>query len=154
MPMKKSIFERMVEKAFWGLEARYGFKKTETKFENRSVIVRYQNSTTEIILNYEIGNTPWLEISDLKNPSNKSTLGWLLVEAGVDKTPLPEQAFHPTILNEGELEPIIQKMSQQLLDHGVELLKGDFSIMPRLQERARKYGLECDRYLSIRKPKT
>jgi hypothetical protein len=153
MPMKKSIFERMVEKAFWGLEARYGFKKTETKFENRSVIVRYQNTTTEIILNYEIGNTPWLEISDLKNPLNKSTLGWVLVEAGVDKTPLPEQAFHPTTLNEADLEPIIQKMSQQLLDHGVELLRGDFSIVPKLQERARKYALECDRYLSIRKPK-
>ncbi len=46
--MKKSKFERMVEKAFWGLEARYGFKKTETKFENRSVTVRFQNATTEI----------------------------------------------------------------------------------------------------------
>ncbi len=34
--MKKSVFERMVEKAFSGLEARYSFKKTETKFENRS----------------------------------------------------------------------------------------------------------------------
>jgi len=53
--MKKSVFERMVEKAFSGLEARYSFKKGETKFENRSVTVRYQNTTTEIILNYEIG---------------------------------------------------------------------------------------------------
>jgi hypothetical protein len=152
--MKKSIFERMVEKAFSGLEARVGFKKTETKFENRSVIVRYQNATTEIILNYEIGNTPWLEISEKKNAVNKSTLGWLLVEAGVDKAPLPEQAFHPTTLNEGELEPILQKMSRQLLEHGTDLLKGDFAIMPKLQERARKYALECDRYLSIRKPKS
>ena len=93
--MKKSTFERMVEKAFWGLEARYGFKKTETKFENRSVIVRFQNTTTEILLNYEIGNTPWLEIADVHNAENKSTLGWLLVETGVEKAPLPEQAFHP-----------------------------------------------------------
>ncbi len=152
--MKKSIFERMVEKAFSGLEARYGFKKTDTKFENRSVIVRYQNATTEIILNYEIGNTPWLEISDIKNAVNKSTLGWLLVEAGVDKAPLPEQAFHPTPIKEGELEPILQKMGQQLLDHGIGVLKGDFTIMPKLQERARKYAVECDRYLSIRKPKS
>ncbi len=152
--MKKSIFERMVEKAFSGLEARYGFKKTVTKFENRSVIVRYQNTTTEIILNYEIGNTPWLEISDIKNPVNKSTLGWLLVEAGVDKPPLPEQAFHPTTIKEAELEPILQIMGQQLLDHAIDILKGDFSIMPKLHERARKYALECDRYLSIRKPKS
>ena len=79
--MKKSVFERMVEKAFSGLEARYGFKKTETKFENRSVIVRYQNNTTEIIVNYELGTKPWLEISEVKKPKNKSTLGWLLVES-------------------------------------------------------------------------
>ncbi|HEY5269790.1 MAG TPA: hypothetical protein VII97_05600 [Anaerolineales bacterium] len=151
--MKKSIFERMVEKAFWGLEARYGFKKTETKFESRSVTVRFQNATTEILLNYEIGNTPWLEIADVHNTENKSTLGWLLVETGVDKTPLPEQAFHPTSLNEGELEPVLQTMGQQLLDHGADLLKGNFAIMPKLQDRARKYALECDRYLSIRKPK-
>ncbi|HEX7621776.1 MAG TPA: hypothetical protein VF359_11350 [Anaerolineales bacterium] len=151
--MKKSIFERMVEKAFSGLEARYGFKKTETKFENRSVTVHYQNTTTAIILNYEIGNKPWLEIANVQNPGNKSTLGWLLVEAGVDKSPLPEQAFLPTPINEAELEPILQKMGQQLLDHAADLLKGDFSIMPKLQDRARKYALECDRYLSIRKQK-
>jgi hypothetical protein len=152
--MKKSVFERIVEKAFWGLEARYGFKKTETKFENRSVTVRFQNTTTEIILNYEIGITPWLEIVDIHTPGNKSTLGWLLVEAGVEKTPLPEQAFHPTRLNEGELEPILQTMGQQLLEYGADLLKGNFSILPKLQERARKYALECDRYLTIRKPKS
>jgi hypothetical protein len=124
--MKKSTFERTVEKAFWGLEARYGFKKIETKFENRSVIIRYQNASTEILLNYEIGNTPWLEIADVHNPGNKSTLGWLLVESGIEKSPQPEQAFHPTTLNETELEPILQTMSQQLLDHGANLLKGGF----------------------------
>ncbi len=87
-------------------------------------------------------------------PKNKSTLGWLLVEKGIDKPPLPEQAFHPTTLNEDELEPVLQTMGQQLLDHGADLLKGDFAIMPKLQDRARKYALECDRYLSIRKPKS
>ena|SRR3989304_6296068 len=152
--MKKSKFEQIVEKTFWGLEARYGFKKIGTKFENRSVTVQFQNATTEVILNYEIGNTPWVEISDMRNPDNKSTLGWLLVEKGVDKPPLPEQAFRPSTLNEGELEPVLQTMGQQLLEHGVDLLKGDFAIMPKLQDRARKYALECDHYLSIRKPKS
>jgi hypothetical protein len=152
--MKKSAFERMVEKAFWGLESKYGFKKTETKFESHSVTVRFQNATTEVLLNYEIGITPWLEISDVNNAENKSTLGWLLVEAGVEETPSPEQAFRPNTLNEGELEPILQTMGQQLLDYGADLLKGDFAIMPKLQDRSRKYALECDRYLSIRKPKS
>jgi hypothetical protein len=151
--MKKSKFESTVEKAFWGLEAKYGFKKTETKFEKRAVTVRFQNTTTDVLLNYEIGSTPWLEIANVHDAAAKSTLGWLLVEKGIEKPPLPEQAFHPTPLSEEELEPILQKMGQQLLDHGASLLKGDFSTLPKLQERARKYGLECDRYIAIHKPR-
>jgi hypothetical protein len=151
--MKKSRFEHLVEKAFWGLEAKFGFKKIETKFENRSVIVRFQNATTEVLLNYEIGNTPWVEIADVHDPVNKSTLGWLLVEKNIEKAPQPAQAFQSNPLEENELEPTLQTMGQQLLDHGTSLLKGDFAIMPKLQARARKYGLECDHYLSIHKPK-
>ena len=49
------------------------------------------------------------------------------------------------------LEPTLQKMGQQLLDYGAELLKGDFTILPKLQARAKKYDLECQHYLSIHK---
>ncbi len=149
--MKKTEFELMVEKAFWGLEAKYGFKKTKTSFVDRSCTVQFQNATTEVLLNYELGNTPWLEISDIHNAENKSTLGWLLVELGVEKPPTPEQAFHPTTLSEGTLGPTLQKMGQELTDYGEELLKGDFTLVPKLQARAKKYDLECQRYLSIHK---
>jgi len=149
--MKKTEFELMVDKAFWGLEAKYGFKKTKTSFVDRSCTIQFRNTTTEILLNYEIGNTPWLEISDIHNVENKSTLGWLLVELEVDMPPKPEQAFRPTTLSEGTLEPTLQKMGQQVLDYGAQLLKGDFAVMPKLQARAKKYDLECQRYLSIHK---
>ena len=149
--MKKTEFEEMVDKAFWGLEAKYGFKKTKTSYVDRTCTVQFKNATTEILLDYELGNTPWLEISDVHNAGNKSTLGWLLVELGVDEAPKPEQAFRPTTLSEGTLDPILQKMGQQLLDHGADLLKGDFAIFPKLQARARKYDMECQRYLSIHK---
>ena len=152
--MKKSAFESVVEKAFLGLEARYGFKKTETRYENRGVIVRFQNTTTEVLLNYEIGNTPWLEIADVHHTRNKSTLGWLLVEQGVEKPPTPEQAFHPTPLKENDLPAVLKKMAQQVLEYGGDLLKGDFTLLPKLQERAKNYDLECKHYLSIRKPKS
>ncbi len=149
--MKKSAFENMVDRAFWSLEAKFGFKKIETRFVDRTCTVKFRNTTTEILLNYELGNTPWLEISDANNPGNKSTLGWLLVELGVDKAPKPEQAFRPTTLSEGTLEPILQKMGQQVVDYGADILKGNFKIMPKLQARARKYDLDCQRYLSIHK---
>jgi hypothetical protein len=149
--MKKTEFEKMVDKAFWSLEGKFGFKKTKTSFVDRSCTVQFRNATTEVLLNYELGNTPWLEISDIHNAENKSTLGWLLVELGVEKPPTAEQAFHPTTLSEGTLEPTLQKMGQQLSDYGTELLKGDFTIMRKLQARAKKYDLECQRYLSIHK---
>jgi hypothetical protein len=149
--MKKIVFEDMVNKAFWGLEAKYGFKKIATSYERRTCKVQFKNATTEILLNYEIGNTPWLELSDVHNAENKTTLGWLLVELGVDESPKPEQAFQPTTLSEGALEPVMQKMGQQIMDYGADLLRGDFSILPKLQARARKYDLECQRYLSIHK---
>jgi len=149
--MKKTEFGIMVDKAFWGLEAKYGFKKIKTSFVDRSCTIQFRNATTEVLLNYELGNTPWLEISDVHNAENKSTLGWLLVELSVDKPPKPEQAFRPTTLSEGTLEPTLQKMGQQLSDYGEELLKGNFTVMPKLQARAKKYDLECQRYLSIHK---
>jgi hypothetical protein len=149
--MKKSVFESMVDKAFWGLEAKYGFKKTETNFVDRTCTVQFQNSTTEVLLNYELGNMPWLAIADVHNTDNKSTLGWLLVELGKDEAPRPEQAFHRAALKEGELDPTLQKMGREILDYGADLLKGDFAILPKLQDRARKYDLECKRYLSIHK---
>ena len=149
--MKKTAFEIMVDKAFWGLEAKFGFKKIKTSFVDRSCTVLFQNGTTEVLINYELGNTPWVEISDMHNAENKSTLGWLLVELGIDNPPKPEQAFRPTTLSDGRLEPTLQKMGQQVVDYGAELLKGDFTLIPKLQERAKKYDLECQRYLSIHK---
>jgi len=149
--MKKTEFEIMVDKAFWGLESKYGFKKTKTSFVDRSCTIQFQNATTEILLNYELGNTPWLEISDIHDSENKSTLGWLLVELGIDQAPRPEQAFRPNTLSDGTLEPTLQKMGQQVLDYGGELLKGNFKVMPKLQVRAKKYNLECQRYLSSHK---
>ena len=150
--MKKTEFENLVDKAFWGLEAKYGFKKTTTSYVDRTCTVQFKNATTEVVLNYELGKTPWLEISDVHNSENKTTLGWLLVELSVDKAPKPEQAFRPTTLSEGTLAPVLQKMGQQVLDYGSDLLKGDFSILPKLQARAKKYDQECQRYLSIHKP--
>jgi len=149
--MKKTAFESMVDKAFWGLEAKYGLKKTATNYVNRTCTVQFQNATTEVLLNYELGSTPWLAIADVHNTDNKSTLGWLLVELGIDEAPKPEQAFKPTSLGESELEPTLQKMSQQLMDYGADLLRGKFTILPKLQTRAKKYDVECKRYLAIHK---
>ena len=152
--MKKSVFQSSVDSAFLSLESKYGFKKTEMKYVDRGVTVRYRNATTELCLNYEIGDSPWLEISDVQHAENKSTLGWLLVERGEQKMPTVAQAFRPTPLEEDKLSAALQKIGQQVTEYGADLLRGDFSILPKLQERARKYDAECKRYLATQKSKS
>jgi len=152
--MKKSEFERLVDKAFFDLETRHGLKKVETVFHKHGCTVSFKNSTTLVILNYEIASLPWLVIADLRDPEqSRSTLEWLLVEKGVEKSPTPDQAFQPTKMAGSELEATLQTKCQQLLEYGAPLLNGDFTILPKLQDRARKYALACERYAKIHKIK-
>jgi hypothetical protein len=152
--MKKSEFEKIINKTFWELETRYGFKKTETTFQPRGCLVKYQNRTTELALNYEIGHTPWLAIADIASPEEKqSTLEWLLVEQGIEEPPTVDAAFMPAKMDESKLETVLQSKNQQLQEFGADLLKGDFTILPRLQKRAGKYAQDCKRYVEIHKIK-
>ena len=151
--MKKSEFERIVTGAFRSLESRHGFKMGETSYSQKNCAVQYVNATTDVTLHYELGREPWLAIADIRDTENKSTLGWLLVERGIEKTPAPAAAFRSTKLPEGKLASDLEKKIQQLLEHGTDLIKGDFSLMPKLQKRAKKYALDCDRYITIHKSK-
>jgi hypothetical protein len=151
--MKKSDFEQIVMKAFRGLEGKYGFKRNETVYIKKGCSVQFLNPTTAITLHYEIGAEPWLSIADIQNPEVKSTLDWLLVERGVMKAPTPAQAFSTAAKPVSELASMLEKKSEQLIEHGRDFIKGDFSLMPALQKRAKKHALDCDRYLVQHQPK-
>ena len=145
--MKKAEFERIVNKTFWDLEAKHGFKKTETTYRRVGVIVRFQNPTTEVILNYDIGVLPWVMIADINNPeTNRASLDWLLVELGEKKSPTPDEAFFPAKMDEGQLESQLKEKNEQLLRFGTDFLKGDFTLMPNLQKRAEDYLAECKKF--------
>ncbi len=151
--MKKSEFERIVISAFRSLESRHGFKMGEAVYSQKNCTIHYLNATTDVTLHYELGREPWLDISDVKNAENKSTLGWLLVERGIEKSPAPEAAFRSTQLPDASLAGDLEKKVKQLIEHGADLIKGDFSLMPNLQKRARKYALDCERFIAIHKSK-
>ena len=151
--MKKSEFERIVIRTFRSLETQHGFKQGEAEYSQKNCEIHFRNATTDVTLYYEVGNEPWLAIADVQNAENRSTLGWLLVERGVEKSPSPEAAFRSTPLLDGRLEANLEKKIQQLIEHGEDLMKGDFSLMPSLQKRAKKYALDCDRYLALHKIK-
>jgi hypothetical protein len=145
--MRKSEFERIVSKTLWGLEAKHGFKKTETAYHRGGVTVRFQNPTTEVALNYEIGVFPWLTIADIHNPeTDRSSLDWLLVELGEKKTPSTDEAFSPAKMDEGQLEAELQRKCDQLLSLGADFLTGDFTLLPKLQMRAENYLADCKKF--------
>ena len=153
--MRKSEFERIVDKTFWSLEAKHGFKKTETTYHTGGVIVRFQNTTTEVVINYEIGTFPWVTFADIKNPeADKSSLDWLLVELGEKDSPTTDEAFLPAKMDEGKLEGELQKKSDQLFKFGADFLTGDFTLLPKLQKRAETYLAECKKFAEQKKPKS
>jgi hypothetical protein len=153
--MKKSQFERIVDRSFWELETKHGLRKTETIFRPRGCNVHFQNTTTEVVLNFEIGGVPWLTIADIKNPeTDKSSLDWLLVELGQKKPPTPDEAFVTTKLDESQLETTFQKQSAQLLEFGASILNGDFAILPQLQQREVKYLADCKKFVEKHKIKS
>lgn len=149
--MKKTEFERILDHSFGDLRTRHGLNRVETSFRSGGVTVRFENTTTQAILDYEIGEEPRLTIGDIKDTENKSSLGWLLVERGVEKSPTAEQAFQARALAESDLAPFIKNMSAQFLEYGGDLLRGDFSLLPRLQERSKNYLQECRRYVANHK---
>ena len=151
--MKKSEFERIVLKTFRGLEVQTWFQERRNYIFPKKLHHPILNTTTDVTLHYEIGREPWLDISEINDAENKSTLGWLLVERGVEKTPAPADAFRSTSLPEVNLESELEKKIGQLIEYGSDLMKGDFSLMPNLQKRAKKYAQDCDRYIAIYKTK-
>jgi hypothetical protein len=142
--MKKSEFVRLVKKTFVPLESKYNLKKTDSDFYSGGVEVVFQNATTEVCLNYEIGSYPWITIGDIRNPEeDRTSLDWLLVELGEREPPTTDEAFFPPQMEDRELEVELTKKIRQLMTHGVDMLNGDFSILPRLKTRADDYLAEC-----------
>ena len=145
--MRKPEFERIVNKIFWGIETKYGFKKIETAFHRGGVVVRFQNATTEVNVNYEISAFPWVTVADLSNPeADRVSIDWLLVELGERKSPTVDEAFLPAKMEESQLEAELKKKNDQLLKFGADFLNGDFTLMPKLQKRADEYLAECKKF--------
>ena len=151
--MKKETFERIVTKTFRRLESRHGFKREEAVFSKQNCAMQYLNATTIVTIHYVFGGEPWIAITDRKNARNRSTLGWLMVERGITKEPVPADAFRSINLSEKDFTSILERENQQLLEYGMEFINGDFSVMPVLQKRAEKYALDCDRYIAIYRTK-
>lgn len=142
--MKKSEFIRIVKKTFVPLEGQYQFKKVDSSFHSGGVEVVFQNPTTELCLNYEIGSYPWITIGDINNPEeDRISLDWLLVELGEREAPTTDDTFFPPTMEDADLEAELQHKIKLLLKFGGDMLNGDFTRLPKLKTRAASYLAEC-----------
>lgn len=151
--MRKSEFERILSKIFLDLEGRHGFKRGTPVYDRTGCTVQLTSPACVVTLHYTIGEEPWFSIADARDAENQSTLEWLLVEKGIQKAPTAAQAFQTLRLPDSDLESVMTAKIHQLIEHGQEFLRGDFTLMPRLRERARKYAVECARYSALHKDK-
>ena len=150
--MKKANFERLIDKTFSRLGTKFDFKKVKTNYHSGGAEVVFQNKTTEVIVNYEIGEFPWVTMADINNPKTaRASLDWLLVELGERESPTTDEAFFPLRMDDTQLEDELRKKSEQLLKFGADFLRGDFSLLPNLQERAEAYLAECKRFANRNK---
>jgi hypothetical protein len=141
-------FENLADKFFGKLETEYGFKKVGAQAQRHECWIDFENLTTHVSVNYEIGSVPWVVIGDVNNPRlNGSSLEWLLVELGVEKMPTVEEAFERKQYSNKEFETMLEKKGQQLFMYAIDLLRGKFDIIPKLQERGKKFAKECEKYM-------
>jgi hypothetical protein len=149
-----SLATKLIDKYFSDLIVLYKFEKITSEVARNESGTIYRNKTLEITLYFEISKDyigePSILISDTARQINVS-LSVLLAALGVAELPKFQDMNRKKLKTIEELEKELIQKSQKLFTYAVDLLKGDLSIMPRLEE------LEQERqqdYLKYRKHKT
>lgn len=148
MAKKNTFFSELIDKHFSRLVTQYGFKKIESDKARGEYWVKFQNKTTQItfycvVLDYY--EDPWIKINDLSGNGQGTLLEVLLHFLDVEH--LPEFGKQPIRLNTiEELEERMKLKSQQLYTYAKEFLKGDFYIMPKLEELTEKRINEYEKH--------
>lgn len=144
-------YETLVDNIFQAAITEHHLKKIRADVQRYEYRVVYQNSTTEISIFCESGCLPWIRIADVHNPQNASSLEWLMVELGVERMPTPEEAYRFPKYTEQDVIAAFQKKAQQLSEYGKDVLTGNFSIFPKLQELGLRFVRECEAYQENKK---
>lgn len=103
--------------------------------------VIYDSAATRITVHYELGAAPWVEIGRLAERKGQVAqsasigLDLLLRDRGA---PLNDELSVPGDIAEAELSAMISIRAERLRVMGEDLLRGDFSALPKLQTKAEK----------------
>ena len=136
-------FVAQASQAFAFLCRDYGFASPEEAGEEYWRSLRYRNSTTEVLINYEIGTLPILKISrlQLKNArvmaAESVDLAFLVKRSGQESL-LPR--WEPNDVPDEILEGQLNFLAASLQHRGAEFLRGNFGeSWPRLVSEQRAH---------------
>lgn len=138
------VFEPFVaatKESFGYLDTDYGFRLISTGSSGPGAWVTYENETTRVTVNWELGSAPWVEIGRLEVRGNAlvqpASIGLHLVlrERG---RPLLDELDVPRDLSTAEITEMTRTRAVALHEFGRDLLCGDFSAFPRLQKKAER----------------
>jgi len=134
-------FIAAVKNAFSYLERDYGFRLTVQRALGSEAWVTYENQTTRIIVHYELGAEPWVEIGRLELRDGQvvqpASIGLDLLLRERAK-PLDDEVKVPRDIGESEISLMVSVRANRLRALGDDLLRGDFRSFPKLQSKAEK----------------
>ncbi len=124
-----------VREAFDFLTTDFGFSEVETGYRTPECWILFRNRTTEVAVTAEPDGEPWVAIEHISWDDG------ILQRLGATSLELLMEELQK---NKKEDEAAAQAMSarvkrkaRHLKEFGAGLLRGDFSLLPKLEERAR-----------------
>jgi hypothetical protein len=123
-------FRQIVNDRFRFLTTTYGFEETETGCIQGEIWIVFRSDVSRVIVQFEYRCTVWLTIGQGVNGEMFSLNHVLHLRA-------PHRELEPVIgsfFDPKQIDEIMQERSDALREHADDLLRGDFTIFPKLRE--------------------
>ncbi len=136
------FFERTLHH-FNFLLTEYGFRVKGTKIAGYEAWATFENETTRVIVTYEAGSPPWVEIASLKSPKttpiderDRDAVSLELILSSRGKAVMQTSARYSDIPDE-LLDSILADKAVNLRQEADDLLRGNFDSLPEFRRIAK-----------------
>lgn len=95
----------------------------------------FENGTTRVVVVFEMGAVPWVELGKRTAPGERRErydFQFLLMERAPHEVPeMSERVRH-----DDDVMPSVRRLAILVREYAPDILRGDFSVFPRLRDRA------------------
>lgn len=131
-------FEHEVTRTFEFLVSDFGFTRMDTTAQGPEAAVRFQSATTQVSVKFEFFSGPWVELARVEQSAgtvravDRYDLNFLMME----RAPGWQGFGKCDNITDPTLPQLLETLARSLREYGADILKGDFSIFPKLRQRA------------------